>query len=44
MKCIMCGGEFRITMIKNEPYCFRCEADASLEAFGVIRRIRKVAS
>ena len=44
MRCCLCGSEFRITLINNEPYCFRCEADASLEAFGVIRRIRKEAS
>jgi hypothetical protein len=37
MKCYMCGSEFRITFVKGKPYCFQCEGDASLVAYGVIR-------
>jgi ribosomal protein L37AE/L43A len=37
MKCYTCGSELRITLVKGKPYCFRCEADASLVAYGVIR-------
>lgn len=37
MKCYTCGLKFRISFVKGKPYCFRCEADASLVAFGLIR-------
>ena len=40
MKCCMCGSELRLTMIKGKTYCFRCEADASLQAYGVVRQIK----
>jgi hypothetical protein len=41
MKCYTCGSEFRITFIKDKPYCFRCEADASLVAVGLIRPVKE---
>ena len=41
MKCYTCNSEFRITFIQGKPYCFRCEADASLQAYGVVRRIKE---
>jgi predicted Zn-ribbon and HTH transcriptional regulator len=41
MKCSKCGSEFRITMVKGKFYCFECEADASLEAVGLIRPIKE---
>ena len=41
MKCFTCGSELRLTMVKGKTYCFRCEADASLQAFGVVRRIKE---
>ena len=41
MKCFTCGSELRLTVIKGKTYCFRCEADASLQAFGVIRPIKE---
>jgi len=41
MKCFTCGSELRLTMIKGKTYCFKCEADASLQAYGVIRQIKE---
>lgn len=41
MKCYQCGSEFRLTIIKGKFYCFACEADASLEAVGLIRPIKE---
>jgi hypothetical protein len=41
MKCFTCGSEYRITLIKGKPYCFQCEADASLVAFGLVRPIKE---
>ena len=41
MKCFNCGSEFRITFIQGKPYCFKCEADASLQAYGVVRQIKE---
>ena len=40
MKCYKCGREYRLTLIKGKFYCFDCEADASLEAVGLIRPIK----
>jgi hypothetical protein len=37
MKCYTCGSEFRISFVKGKPYCFQCEVDASLVAYGIIR-------
>jgi len=36
MKCYTCGGEYRITFVSGKPYCFRCEVDASLVAYGLV--------
>jgi hypothetical protein len=41
MKCYLCGSEFRITFIQGKPYCFKCEADASLEAYGLVRQVKE---
>jgi len=41
MKCYNCGSEYRLTLIKGKFYCFGCEADASLEAVGLVRPINK---
>jgi hypothetical protein len=44
MKCYMCGGQYRITIIKGKPYCHRCEADFALEEYGLVRTIKREAS
>jgi len=41
MKCYLCGSEFRITFIQGKPYCFKCEADASLQAYGLVRQVKE---
>jgi hypothetical protein len=41
MKCYKCGSEFRLTMVGGRAYCFECEADISLEQYGVVRQIRE---
>jgi len=41
MKCSSCGSQYRITFVKGRPYCFQCEVDASFEAYGLVRPIRK---
>ena len=41
MKCSKCGSEFRITVVKGEFYCFECELDASLEAYGIVTPIKR---
>ena len=41
MKCSKCGSQFRITIVKGEFYCFECELDASLEAYGLIKPIKR---
>ena len=41
MKCYLCGNEFRITFIQGKPYCFKCEADASLQAYGLVRQVKE---
>jgi hypothetical protein len=40
MKCFTCGSELRLTVINGKTYCFRCEADASMEQYGIIRPIK----
>jgi len=41
MKCYTCGSEFRITIVSGKPYCFICEADASMEKYGLLRRVKE---
>ena len=44
MKCFMCGSEYRITIIKDKAYCFRCESDYALEQYRIVRPIKREAS
>jgi hypothetical protein len=41
MKCTICLSEYRITIVKGNPYCFRCEPHVSLEQYGIVRPIRR---
>jgi hypothetical protein len=41
MKCLICGGEYRLTMIKGKTYCFKCEIDVSMEQYGIVRQIKE---
>jgi len=41
MKFFTCGSELRLTIVKGKTYCFRCEADASMEQYGVVRQIKE---
>ena len=41
MKCFTCGSELRLTMVKEKTYCFRCEADASMEQYGIVRQLKE---
>jgi len=41
MKCYLCGSEFRITFIQGKPYCFKCEVDVSLQAYGLVRQVKE---
>jgi hypothetical protein len=41
MKCFTCGSELRLTIVKGKTYCFRCEADASMEQYGIVRTIKE---
>ena len=41
MKCYTCGSELRLTMIKGKTYCFRCEVDASMEQYGIVRQTKE---
>ena len=41
MKCSICGGQLRITIIKGKAYCFRCELDGSMEQYGLVRPIKE---
>jgi hypothetical protein len=41
MKCTTCSSEYRITLIQGKPYCFQCEADASMERYGIVRPIKE---
>jgi len=44
MKCFMCGSEYRITIIKDKAYCFRCESDYALEQYRIVRPMKRKAS
>lgn len=40
MKCYVCGSEYRITIVKDKAYCFKCESDFALEQYGLVRAIK----
>lgn len=41
MKCFTCGSPVRLTMVAGKIYCFRCEANASMEQYGLVRQIKE---
>jgi hypothetical protein len=41
MKCFTCGSELRLTVVQGKTYCFRCEADASMAQYGLVRPIKE---
>jgi DNA-directed RNA polymerase subunit RPC12/RpoP len=40
-KCSNCGGEYRLTILNGKFICLSCEADVSLENYGVVTPIER---